>query len=466
MCISIRNRLTGWAHDHPAWCWAIGLFVAVRLILSFWAAILVAANPLLVSNLELFGAPVVAAFDLGTGENAAYSRVVGERALHFRSARPNLTDIETASVWNLSGHAISGTLAGASLNGSLYHTEDVFPYRGVPVSQNVLLSPWQRFDTNWYLEIAERGYAAEDGSTVYLPLYPLLIRLMRTLLSGNELLAALIVSNAALIGVLYLLYQIVADRYGPIVARRTLVYLLFFPTAFFLFAGYTESLFLLLAIAALREGERKHWGRAGSLAALAALTRLQGVLMILPLGYMWWEAYRRDTQELAAAVRQGAALLLVPLASAGFLGWQYLFVGNASLVGAYEGQLHARFVMPWDNIVASLALVADSRAGIADLLNLLTTALFAIMMVILWKHGKIPRAWWLYALAMFLAPMLRMTTTQPLVSMVRYVLVLFPVFVAWALWGQNGWVNRVVIYVGFPLALFLSAQFVMWGWVG
>jgi len=67
---------------------------------------------------------------------------------------------------------------------------------------------------------------------------------------------------------------------------------------------------------------------------------------------------------------------------------------------------------------------------------------------------------------MFLAPLFRMTTTQPLVSMMRYALAIFPVFILWGVWGKNAWVNRAIIYPSLLLQLYLSAQFVMWGWVG
>jgi hypothetical protein len=86
------------------------------------------------------------------------------------------------------------------------------------------------------------------------------------------------------------------------------------------------------------------------------------------------------------------------------------------------------------------------------------------MLIPVWR--ALPREFALYATVMFLAPLFRMTTTQPLVSMLRYVLILFPMFMLWAQWGKNGWVNRAVIYVSFPLSLYFSAQFWMWGWVG
>jgi hypothetical protein len=58
-----------------------------------------------------------------------------------------------------------------------------------------------------------------------------------------------------------------------------------------------------------------------------------------------------------------------------------------------------------------------------------------------------------------------MTTIQPLVSMSRYVLVLFPLFCLLAQWGEKPWVNRIIVYASFLAALYFSAQFFSWGWV-
>ncbi|MCJ7621462.1 MAG: hypothetical protein MUP64_14720, partial [Anaerolineae bacterium] len=118
------------------------------------------------------------------------------------------------------------------------------PYQSVkPISGGVaelLLGAWQRFDTLWYLRIAAQGYAPHDGSTVYFPLYPMLIRLLGTLFAGNYLLAALVISNLAFVGVLFCLYRLTERQFGGMGARRSTLYLAIFPTAFFFLAAYTE----------------------------------------------------------------------------------------------------------------------------------------------------------------------------------------------------------------------------------
>ncbi len=447
-----------WRALDSSWKFALGAFVTMRIVLSAWAFVVAMLVPVVVQNLDLFGAPVLAVFDVSASTRYAYSRQLDDVALTFRAGQPGtVVDVQTSSVWALrDGRATSGAYAGHVLIASPYLSEDIFPYREVAPETNVLLAVWQRFDTNWFLAIASRGYAA-DGSTVYLPIYPLLIRVV-TALIGKAMLAAMLVSNLALFGSLVLFYRLTAQLFDEPSARRTVIYLLVFPTGFILFAAYTESLFLFFTLASFTYATRERWWLGSIFAALAALTRLQGVLLMVPLVMILWQSVRH-MPHITHHVSRALPLLLIPLATTTFLAFT-----NLSLIASYESQLHARFVMPWDNVSGMLALILQGQASFVDMLNLLVTVLLAIMLMMMWRH--LPRAYNWFALLMFLAPLFRMTTTQPLVSMMRYALALFPMWMMWGAWGKNAWVNRAVLYLSFPLQLFLIAQFVLWGWVG
>ncbi len=466
-----KNRLLAYLRAlDPAWELAFGVFVVARAWFLVWPLVISLIIPVVVQNLQLSGAPVLAAFDLISSEHYVYSRQVDATSLTFRaSERGYVADVQTGSLWGLGeGRALAGDYSGRSLKPAAFTPEEVFPYRGLAPDPNPALAVWQRFDSNWYLKIAEHGYSDADGSTVYFPLYPLLIHVAGSLLFGQYLLASILVSNLSLVVALYFLFRIANELMGTGGARRALVFLAIFPTSFFLFAAYTESLFLCLSLAALIAGQRRHWVCAGVLASLAALTRLQGVVLILPLAYMWLKGVRGGrvgvaggksevSSSLSDALR-GIPLLLIPLATLGFLG-----ATNLSLLTSYEGRLHARFVMPWDNLFASVELIGSGSASTVDILNLVITVLFAAMCVVVWI--QLPREYGLYSVGMLLAPLFRMTTQQPLVSMMRYALAVFPVFILWAAWGKSAWVNRAVLYLSLPLNLYLSAQFFMWGWV-
>ena len=453
-----------WRAINPAWRFALGAFLIARVALTVWSVVIASLLPTVVQNLDLFGAPVLATFDLSTSARETYSREIGGAVLTFRASAPgDVTDAQTGSIWSLrDGRAVSGAYAGRALNPPAYSVEDIFPYRGVAVETNPWLALWQRFDTNWYLKIAQRGYAADDGSTVYFPMYPALIRLTSTVV-GDSMVAAMLISNLALVGALYELYRLTELLTDAASARRAVAYLLLFPTGFFLMAAYTESLFLFFALGTFLFALRRRWFIAVLFGALAALTRLQGVLLVAPLAYLWWweaeKVERATASRIAYYVLRFVPLLLIPLATVAFLAFT-----NLSLLASYTGELHARFVLPWDNLAASAAFLASGKGSLIDALNLLTTLGLGALLVAVWR--KPPREYGLYAIAMFLAPLFRMTTTQPLVSMMRYALAIFPVFMLWGAWGKNAWVNRAIIYPSLLLQLYLSAQFVMWGWVG
>ena len=332
------------------------------------------------------------------------------------------------------------------------------PYQGVePIMggwAELALGVWQRFDTLWYLKIATHGYSLEDGSTVYFPLYPLLIRAGGKILLGNHLLAALVISNLAYIGLLFYLYRLTTLLLGEETARRTVVYLAIFPTAFFFLVGYTESLFLLFTLAAFWYAHRKRWWLAGVLGFLASLTRLQGLVLILPLLYFYLERERQVRPALLA-------FLLIPLGSASFTLYQNSL--GASLFDVYQSHLHAQFVLPWDNIIATVQKILSPEGAFINVVNLIVTLVFLTMTVISFR--EMPLAYSLYMALTIFVLLLRRTTAQPLVSMSRYVLTLFPAFIIWGRWGRNPWVNRLIIYPSIALLIYLCGQFATWGWV-
>lgn len=439
--------------------WSVGVFLVARIALTVWSVVIASLLPTLVENLDLFGAPVLAAFDLTTSERYAYSRELDGRVLTFRLADAgHVTDAQTASVWSLrDGRAISGVYSGRALNPSVYRVEDIFPYRGVPAETNSLLAFWQRFDANWYVAIAERGYGNIDGDVHFPPLYPALIRFGGTVL-GNYFVAALLISNLATIAMLGVLYQIVRDHFDGSVAARAAIYLLIFPTAFFFFSAYTESLFLLIALLALRTMQRREWLWAGFWTFCAILIRLQGIALFVPLIYALWTArpFDKKVARLVSLALAAGALVLYLLIRA--------VDGDATVIPTSEPSLFARLVPPWENYVYALQTLASGRFILADVLNWAVTTIFVVLLVIGWR--RLPIAFSLYAAASVIVLTMRLVETQPLDSMSRYALTLFPIFILLGKWGEKGWVQRAIVYPSIALALYSSAQFFMWGWVG
>jgi len=111
--------------------------------------------------------------------------------------------------------------------------------------QHYLIQPWRNWDGHWFALIAQEGYF-EKSTTAFFPLYPLLLRGGSWLLDGQIALAGVLIANVALLGALFLLYQLIQLDFPRAVARRALLYLALFPTAYYLGAVYSESLVLFL----------------------------------------------------------------------------------------------------------------------------------------------------------------------------------------------------------------------------
>ncbi|MGA7272565.1 MAG: mannosyltransferase family protein, partial [Acidimicrobiia bacterium] len=203
------------------------------------------------------------------------------------------------------------------------------PYHLRP--ENVVLDVFgSRWDTGFYLSIAEEGYfyqGVELPSVAFFPLLPLLIRAVK-FLTGDALLAGLIVTNLALWGAAALFFKLVAESLGAQIATRAVWFLLIFPTSFFGSAIYSESLFLLTAIGALYLFRKGYWESAGLLGVLGALSRLMGLLIAPLLLVEWWSQRRSrppgDRPTWAALL----APLAVPLGTGAFMLYQQRTFGD------------------------------------------------------------------------------------------------------------------------------------------
>lgn len=444
----------------PAWRWAIGVYAAARVFYSIWGAVIVFFVPSLLQNLVLFDEPLVASFDLSTSDRQVYSRCVGERVLTFRdNGEGTMTDNETGSVWSVrEGIALRGALAGTKLEQGKFTADDLFPYHGVTAERG-WFGVWQRFDVLWYQAIAEKGYGATPGDIHFPPLYPLLERVLGGILGGRVFIAGWLISQAALVWSIALLYRLAQKWRDEATAGRAVVLTVLFPTAFFFFTAYSESLFLLFSLLAFRALEREQWTWVGFFVLLAILTRLQGVALIVPLMYCVWGKYSSEKKISAA---QWIMVGLPLLAGIFYLALRAT-VGESSILPTSEPQLNAHLAPPWENIIYAVETIASGRFLTADVLNLAVAVVAVFVLARGWR--LLPITMGLYCGATLVLVMIRYVDTQPLNSMTRYVLTLFPLFMVLGQWSKNRWVERVIVYLSIPLALYLSAQFFLWGWV-
>jgi len=297
------------------------------------------------------------------------------------------------------------------------------------VSGELLLGVWERSDALWYLHLARDGYQPVGGSTAFMPLYPASLRVLNGL--GLPLLqSALLLSNSAFLVALVGLYRLAERDFGPGVARRGVWYQALFPASFFLLAPYTESLYLALAVWALLGAREGRWFQAGLLGGLLACTRTVGILVLLPLALEFWQARRPAPGPPA---RQALALLLVPLGLGAVMLVQWTATGDPlAFLNAQDGW-HRTFQWPWMTLAGGL-VQATQFAGVDSggiYLFEAAAALYAVLLGL--ATARMPASYGLLAWSVLLVPLSVPYPGNLLMSLPRFVAVLFPLHLALAM---------------------------------
>ncbi|HEX7736767.1 MAG TPA: glycosyltransferase family 39 protein [Ktedonobacteraceae bacterium] len=343
---------------------------------------------------------------------------------------------------------------------------------------------WQHFDSGFYLQIIKYGYAPASSlqhqdNWVFYPLYPLLMNGVGKLLGGSEAaysIAGVLISNIAGAGMMTYLYLLVRREFNARVASRTVIYLALFPTAFFFSAIFTESLLLGLCIACIYYTRRQLWWLAGICGGLAALTRLQGVTLLVPLAWEYLRvvsaryaplptelpARRLERAKivvncylrgllLAARVQKNwlnaLALLLVPCGLLAFMVYGQIHINDFFATFHASAWGWRRHVSPpWRLLIYSLRnpILGQPMNWNFWVLNI-TTAL-AGLAVLIWSWRRLPMAYTLYTAVMVLLPL----TSSLLNSYGRYALLIFPAFILLASFtsktnGKEGHLHTFIV---------------------
>ncbi len=328
-------------------------------------------------------------------------------------------------------------------------------YREGPggLSASVFFRGLVRYDAAYYLEIARHGYASQvflNGNGTYVsaafwPLYPLLTKAASYLTAGNHIAAALAVTWLSLfLSLLYLRRLTLLESDGG-TSFRACLYLLFFPTACFLFFPYAEALFLLCATAALYHARRSSWALAGLWCFLACLARPVGIAVCAAAAL---EALQQSGWKLSRLRPRMAPLLLAPL---GLLAYPlYLRVRFGDFF--YFAKAHRE---GWQTGLNPLSVFSAARHVLAPerlsefvrysyLLGFLL--LFAALMVPAWRRLRPSLA--LYGTLCLVISALFTSSVMPLQSMNRHVIVVFPAFMILGLWGKSRDLERLYLAAG------------------
>ncbi|MFI1568229.1 hypothetical protein ACH4ZX_35305 [Streptomyces sp. NPDC020490] len=186
------------------------------------------------------------------------------------------------------------------------------------------------WDADWYLGVADHGYAHELGTAynannlAFFPLYPYLVKAVAVLTPGSRASTGLGIAVLASLAAAWGVFAVGDRLYGHRTGVLLTVLWAALPVGLVQWMGYTESLFTAFAAWALYAVLTGRPLTAACLASLAGLTRPTGVAVAAAVAGWALLAVRRrpfDARLLAAAA-------LAPLGWCGYVGWVGLRVGR------------------------------------------------------------------------------------------------------------------------------------------
>ncbi len=344
-------------------------------------------------------------------------------------------------------------------------------YSTTPVDIGQLLTSWNHWDGANYVRIAQFGYQT-PYDVAFFPLFSLLTAIIAFPLgSWSYLAVGTLLSNVALLGAMIVLYQLAVDLAGEQVGRRTILYLTIFPTAFFFFAPYNKSLFILFVAGGFLAMRRQHWWLAGICGMLAALTRSAGLLFVIP-----YLIEVRVSQESIGASRQRLLfrllpVILIPLGTLIYSIYCWHILGNPIAYATVQSHWGRETTWPWMGIFQAFLFLfwAQPFGSFFEahiLLDLSATLGFIFLAIKGWRHLRLSYNVWFALLLLYVLLSSSYNQPDPLVSNQRLVLEMFPAFITLAMLGiKHPRVHQVVILL-FPILLAtLSLLFVMGRWM-
>lgn len=374
---------------------------------------------------------------------------------------------------------------------------------GVGWLGDLLAAPVARWDSTWYLVIAHYGYRPDLGSytsarAAFFPLYPLAIRGISDL-GAPPLIAGVAISLAAFALALYGLHRLTALELGAAkseVPRLAVLLLALTPMSFYLSAVYSESLYLALSIGVFWCARNGRWGMACMAGALAAATRSAGIVLALPVLYMYLYGPREDRPADRPAEhwwrpryrlrRDVLWLIMLPLGLALYLGYLALSGGDA-LEPFHAQEVWGRhFAGPFGGVLDGARAALDGVGQLVSGQNwhayfsphsgdptvaaahnvLLAVFLLAALAALVGTLRRLPRAYGLYVLVALALPLSYPVASQPLMSLPRFLLVLFPLYMWFALWlSEHPRARLPALAFSAALMVVFLGQFATWHWV-
>jgi hypothetical protein len=344
-----------------------------------------------------------------------------------------------------------------------------------PMPQNLLMDITARWDSGFYMNVAQSGYfytPGQQSSVAFFPVYPLLMNLVMPFYGGNAVIAGAVVSHVCLLVALIFLYLLTELEFGAAAAQRTVFYLAVFPTAFFFSMVYTESVFLLFSVATFYFARRHMWAWAAVMGAITSASRIVGVVVWACVMLEWlrlhnWTLFRIHKREAWAGLWNGLRrdlfslilIMCIPLGLISYMVFLYTRFGDPIAFWTAQSAWGRGTRGLFGSIFRDLNGLLSQNWGTGEiwwnsLLNLIGLFVTLAMVPFIWR--RLGASFALHTLLGVLIPAASGTG-----SLIRYMVVLFPMFMMFGLWGKREWVDRVLmvffcVFLGICTTIFVN----------
>jgi hypothetical protein len=337
---------------------------------------------------------------------------------------------EARVIWPIFLSSRVGVLVIGFLGLALFgYAPNTPPWR---VYENDLLNLPGRWDTGWYLGVAASGYewqparSRQQQNIAFFPMFPMLMRYGSLFAARQTMWVGVAISLVAFFLALRYMFRLARATIGDDAAGAAIAFLAAYPFALFYSAAYTESLFLLMTLAACYHFERDELTRAGLWGLAAGLTRPNGCLLSIPLALMAMRPFMTSgwkpvAPRLAVAAMPGVGMLV-------YSAYIYALTGNP-LQWAAQNAAWGRVYRGFDALVGE-RIDFLQQYGLYDYaanraLDMMYVAALLFVLASVWP---VFRRFGLPYAALILVNVLPPLAMGGLLSMGRVTAVIFPTF--------------------------------------
>jgi hypothetical protein len=328
------------------------------------------------------------------------------------------------------------------------------------------LNRFTRWDAENFIAIAQFGYDGPPGMQdagklpAFFPGMAILIKVMRPVVEDGRL-ATMIISLVAS-AVLAVALSRLAETYAAGSGRYAVAALFLSPFAVFLYSGYSEALFLALAVSAWLLARNGRWEDAALCATGAATVRISGLFLAFGLLVMFLVAENGRKRPGGWRLLPWLALPGVPLVL--YSVYQWTRTGDWLAYNSVQDRFWGRHaVWPWEALANTWSMSDDVAS--------LTTSYYeeiisAAVLLVLAGCLAVRRKWPEFA---YITPQVLsfLTLSSFYMSIGRGSLTWFPLWIAIGVAGvRRPWVWLVSMAIMIPVMAINIGNFTTGAWIG